>query len=123
MRGTPDGHASERRVGASSGAGFLVDAGLHRLWPSVRAYPPRPRRNPEASAWGAAPRIKRRTPGLDKVLRTVREVLQQVRVTRHDNLVVSVDAGGRIRVLEALLGVAHREHVDAVPASQIQLFE
>ena len=55
--------------------------------------------------------------GADEALRAVREVLQQVRVTRHDNLVVSVDAGGRIRVLEALLRVAHREHVNAVSAS------
>ena len=53
----------------------------------------------------------------------VGEVLQQVRVARHDDLVVGVDTRRRVRVLEALLGAADRQHVDAVTAAQVEFFE
>ena len=56
-------------------------------------------------------------------LRAVREVLEQARVARNDDLVVGVDARRRIRVLETLLGVANRQDVDAVAAAQVKLLQ
>ena len=53
----------------------------------------------------------------------VGEVLQQVRVARHDDLVVGVDARRRVRVLKALLGAADRQHVDAVAATQVEFLK
>jgi len=46
-----------------------------------------------------------------------------VRVARHDDLVVGVDTRRRIRILEALLGAADRQHVDAVTATQVEFLE
>ena len=46
-----------------------------------------------------------------------------MRVARHEDIVVSVDARRRVRVLEALLGAADGQHVDAIAAAQVELFE